>query len=51
MTDDLDDCRDIAGRHRHGLRDPRRLVAAYAVSLTGICAFVSALLTICRTGS
>ncbi|MFJ6137893.1 hypothetical protein [Kitasatospora sp. NPDC092286] len=44
MDDGLEDYRSAAEQARRGLRDPRRLTAAYAVSLAGIAAFIAVLL-------
>ncbi|MFD0278155.1 hypothetical protein ACFVHB_30195 [Kitasatospora sp. NPDC127111] len=51
MTDDgLEPYRDVMERHRLGLRDPRRLSAAFAVSLAGLVVVVVLLLTVCCPG-
>ncbi|MBP0449064.1 MULTISPECIES: hypothetical protein [unclassified Kitasatospora] len=49
MTNDgLEPYRDIAEQHRQGIRDPRRLTAAFAVSVAGLVVVVALLLTVCR---
>ncbi|MFJ2780190.1 hypothetical protein [Kitasatospora sp. NPDC087315] len=44
MDDGLEDYRSAVEQARRGLRDPRRLTAAYAVSLAGIAVFIAVLL-------
>ncbi|MDH6574569.1 hypothetical protein [Kitasatospora sp. MAP5-34] len=46
MDNDQEYYREAAERSRRGLPDPHRLVAAYAVSLTGLLAVVVLLVVV-----